>query len=80
MFHRREKHQGTFWVRHHGMRDPTGSAPPDRCISCRRDGASREVRIADEGPEIPAFARLRIFETLVSRPRPDSGRRAPASA
>jgi two-component system, OmpR family, sensor histidine kinase CreC len=45
-------------------------------ISGQETDGNCEVRISDEGPGIPEYARERVFERFYSLPRPDSGRKS----
>ena len=43
-------------------------------IVITRDGAQLVLRVSDQGPGIPDFARERVFERFYSLPRPDGAR------
>jgi two-component system sensor histidine kinase CreC len=45
-------------------------------VSCSTDANKVEVRIEDQGPGIPDFARERVFERFYSLTRPDTGRKS----
>ena len=53
-------------------------SPPDGRISATsaRVGSNIELRVDDEGPGIPEFARSRVFEKFFSLERPDTGRKS----
>jgi two-component system sensor histidine kinase CreC len=45
-------------------------------VACTRDGDRIDLRIDDEGPGIPEFARPRVFEKFFSLERPDTGKKS----
>ncbi|MDO5675409.1 MAG: two-component system sensor histidine kinase CreC [bacterium] len=45
-------------------------------INAKQDGEIASIRIKDQGPGIPAFARERIFEKFFSLQRPDTGKKS----
>lgn len=69
-----------FWLRHgvaNLLHNALEFSPPGSIVemSARREAQAIHVVVADRGPGIPPWARVKIFERFFSLPRPDSGRR-----
>jgi two-component system sensor histidine kinase CreC len=45
-------------------------------VSCARSGGATVLCIDDEGPGIPEFARMRVFEKFFSLERPETGKKS----
>jgi two-component system, OmpR family, sensor histidine kinase CreC len=45
-------------------------------VTCARNGDMMDLRIEDEGPGIPEFARPRVFEKFFSLERPETGKKS----
>ena len=45
-------------------------------VRCERTEGTLQIRIEDEGPGIPEFARERVFERFYSLTRPDTGKKS----
>jgi two-component system, OmpR family, sensor histidine kinase CreC len=45
-------------------------------VTCTKNGDMIDLRIDDEGPGIPEFARPRVFEKFFSLERPETGKKS----